>query len=242
MKQIYILLFLATSLLFTSCRKEKKTGPFAGTTYKTLGSFDKNGLPDYLLPRDVISPDLQNFMAEYLVNGRNLVTSHPELFTNSAIADIKITKPSTAYMTFVQQDAGSRNALAFYTYPTDNPPATAKDINTIVYAFPNVGGTTTLQPGDKVSIGQFAPGTSIGFVLLINGWDGQSKSLNNNSVHYCTNYVLNPEKDPGMRKHAVLIDYPAEKKVIIGFEDMNREDPNCDHDFNDTVFYCTVSN
>lgn len=242
MRHIHFLLFLAFSLIFISCKKEKRTGPFAETTYNTLGLFDKNGLPNYLLTKDYISPELQNFMSEYLVNGKNLIQAHPELFTNNAIADITITKPSTVYMTFVQQDAGSNNALAFYTYATNNPPATAKDIEKITYAFPNVGPITPLHPGDKINIGQFSPGTSIGFVLLINAWDNRSHSLNNNSVHYCTNYVLNPEKDPGLRKHAVLIEYPAEKKVMIGFEDMNREDPYCDNDFNDTVFYCTVAN
>ena len=242
MKHKYILAFLVVSLLFTACRKEKATGPFAGTDYKTLGKFDKNGLPNYLLPKDNISLELQNFMSEYLVNGKNLVLSHPQLFTNSAIADIKVTKPSTIYMTFVQQDAGTSNALAFYVYPTNNPPATAKDIEKITYAFPNVGPSTSLKPGDKVSLGQFNPGVSIGFVLLINAWDKKAKSLNNNSIHYCTNYVLNPENNPGLRKHAVLIEYLAEKKVMIGFEDMDRENPNCDHDFNDAVFYCTVVN
>ena len=241
MKHKYILLLLVVSILFTACRKEK-AGPFAGTTYKTLGNYDNKGLPSYLLPKDVISTGLQNFMDGYLVNGRNLIMSHPELFTNSAIADIKVTKPSTIYMTFVHQDASNTNALAFYTYSTDNPPATAKDIEKITYVFPNAGDGTPLQSGDKVSLGQFNPGTSVGFVLLINAWDKKAKSLNNNSVHYCTNYVLNPEKDPGLRKHAVLIEYPSEKKVLIGFEDTNRENPNCDHDFNDAIFYCTVVN
>lgn len=241
MKLKYILSLLVVSLLFTACRKEKP-GPFAGTDYQTLGKYDNSGLPSYLLPKDNISSALQSFMDGYLVNGRNLISAHPELFTNSAIADIKVTKPSTIYMTFVHQEAWQNNALAFYSYPTDNPPASAKDIERITYAFPNVGESTPLKPGDKVSLGQFNPGTSVGFVLLISGWDKKAKSLNNKSVHYCTNYVLNPEKDPGLRKHAVLIEYPAEKKVMIGFEDMNREDPNCDDDFNDVVFYCTVVN
>lgn len=241
MKHKYILPVLVLSLLFTACRKEKP-GLFEGTTYKTLGQYDKSGKPNYLLPKDVITPELQTFMNHYLVDGRNLVSTHPELFTNSAIADIKITKPSTVYMTFVHQEAWQSNALAFYTYPTENPPATAKDIEKITYAFPSVGEGTPLQAGDKVTLGQFNPGTSVGFVLLIKAWDKKAKSLNNNVVHYCTNYVLNPEKDPGLRKHAVLIEYPEEKKVLVGFEDMNREDPNCDHDFNDAVFYCTVVN
>ena len=240
MKHKYILPLLVVTLLFTSCLKEKATGPFAGTEYQTLGKFDENGLPSYLLTRDVISSGLTSFMNHYFVDGQNLVTVHPELFTNSAIADIKITKSSTVYMTFLHQEALNSNALAFYSYRTDNPPATAKDIEKIIYAFPNAGNGTTLQPGDKVSMGKFNPGTSIGFVLVINAWDKKTKSLNNNAVHYCTNYLLNPEKDPGLRKHAVLINYPEEKKVLVGFEDMNRENINCDHDFNDAIFYCTV--
>ncbi len=242
MKHKYILSILVICLLFTACRKERGVGPFAGTTYKNLGKYDKTGLPNYLLPKDIITTELQDFMNHYLVDGQNLVATHPELFTNSAIADIEITKPSTIYMTFVHQEASRTNSLAFYSYSTDNPPATAKDIEKITYAFPNVGEDTPLQPGDKVSLGQFNPGTSVGFVLLISAWDRKTKSLNNNAVHYCTNYVLNPEKDPGLRKHAVLIQYPVEKRILIGFEDMNREDPNCDHDFNDAVFYCTVVN
>lgn len=243
MKHNYYLPILALSFLFIACKKtERGSGLYAGTTYKSLGNYDKNGLPNYLLPKDVISPELTNFMAEYLVNGKNLIQAHPELFTNNAIADVRITKPSTVYMTFVQQGATNKNALAFYTYPTDNPPMTTKDIGKITYALPNVGPSTSLQAGDKVSIGTFSPGTSIGFILMINAWDSKESTLNNSATHYTTNYLLNPEKDPGLRKHAVLIEYPAEKKVMVGFEDMNREDPTCDHDFNDTVFYVTVIN
>ena len=240
MKHKYIFPLLAIVILFTACKKERGEGPFATTVYKTLGKFDENGLPNYLLPKDNISPGLINFMNQYFQDGRNLIQTHPELFTNNAIADIQITKSSTVYMTFVHQEASRTNALAFYTYNTGNPPATAKDIKKITYVFPNAGDGTTLQPGDKVSLGQFNPGVSVGFVLLINGWDKKTKSLDNNAVHYVTNHKLNPEKDPGLRKHAVLIEYPEEKKVLIGFEDMNREDPTCDHDFNDTVFYCTT--
>ena len=145
-------------------------------------------------------------------------------------------------MTYIHQGAGTKNTLAFYTYPSNNPPATAKDIKNITFAFPNVGPTTTLQPGHKVNIGRFNPGTSVGFVLLINAWDNDKREINSNTIHYCTNHILNPEKDPGLRRHSVIINYPEENKVLIGFEDMNREDPNCDHDFNDAVFFCTVVN
>lgn len=240
MKTNYLLSILVLSLLITSCRKEKNTDYFPDTTYKTLGTFNKNGLPDYLVQRDVISPGLQSFINEYLVDQRNLVVAHPELFTKSAIGDITITKPTTVYMTFVHQDTDGKNSFGFYTYPTDNPPKSSKEISTITYAFPNIGNSTPLKSGDKVKLGRFETGTSLGFVLIVNGWDQQAGSFNKSAVHYCTDNILNPESDPGLKKHAALIFYAPENKVLIGFEDQNRMNPGCDHDFNDAVIYCTL--
>lgn len=62
-----------------------------------------------------------------------------------------------------------------------------------------------------------------------------------NAVHFCSNDILNPEVDPNLKKHAVLINFSAENKVLIGFEDRDRTLPNCDHDFNDLLVYCTVT-
>jgi hypothetical protein len=43
-----------------------------------------------------------------------------------------------------------------------------------------------------------------------------------------------------LKKHAVLINYASESKVIIGFEDLDRTKADCDHDFNDAVLYATL--
>ena len=98
-----------------------------------------------------------------------------------------------------------------------------------------------MQPGDKANIGNFTAGTSIGFVLMENAWDTTSHSLNNSAVHFLTNDALNPEVDPALKKHAVLIPYAPENKVLIGFEDRNRTQSNCDNDFNDVVIYVSVT-
>ena len=74
-----------------------------------------------------------------------------------------------------------------------------------------------------------------------NAWDPATKSLNNNVVHFCSYDILNPETDPSLKKHAVLMNYEIEGKVLIGFEDVDRTDPACDHDFNDVVVYATVT-
>ena len=231
-------------LLFGACQKDKEvTKPvdFTGTTYQTLGTIDASGKPGYLIAKDEISPELLSFVATTLPDS-DLRTTNPDLLNNSAIADFAITKSSDVFITFVSQGSVSmKNAIAFYTYPTNNSPTRAKDIKSITYIFPHAGIGTPLRAGDKVKIGRFDVGTSIGFVLLQDAWDETTKQLKNDAVHFCSNDALNPEVDPNLKKHAVLVNYAAENKVLIGFEDLDRTTEICDHDFNDVVIYATVT-
>lgn len=226
----------------TACQKEVLTRPvsFTETSYKNLGGFDALGTPDYLLTQDAISQEMLTFINQIMPERTDLRTTHPELLSSTAIADIKVTQTSDVYLTYISHGAGKSNSIAFYTYPTNNPPASAKDIDTITYAFPNAASKTTLEPGDKVLLGRFTPGTSIGFVLMQGAWDTTTSTLNNKAVHFCSNDVLNPEIDVNLKKHAVLIDYASENKTLIGFEDLDRTDDQCDNDFNDVVLYTTV--
>ena len=236
-KQNYLSL-IALCVIMASCYKDPavtKPVVFKSTTYANLSSYNIQGKPDNLL-KDTIPPDLLKFIDTLLPDGKNLTLSHPELFKNPAIGDITITKPSTVYITFVSQSGAYNNSIAFYTYPTNQPPTKPTDISKITYVFPNAGGHTPLQPGDKANIGNFTAGISIGFVLMENAWDTTKSLLNNDAVHFLTNDVLNPEVDPNLKKHAVLIYYAPANKILIGFEDYNRTSPNCDNDFNDTVF------
>jgi len=230
-------------VMVVSCKKEEpvtRVVEFNTTIYKALGTYDTTGKPDYLLARDNISTALLNFIKTTLPDKMDLRKTNPDLLTTKAIADIAITKPSEVFITYVSQGGGFTNTFSFYTYPTDQPPKTTDDIKVITYVFPNSGAQTSLRAGDKVKIGNFNAGTSIGFLILQKGWDPKTKMVNNKVVHFCSNDILNPEIDPALKKHAVLIDYPLEDKVLIGFEDLDRTDPKCDHDFNDVVFYCTV--
>ena len=229
--------------MVNACKKAAVTKPvkFTSTIYQTLGTYDSLGKPNYLVLPDTISPSLLSFVNNTLPERKNLTISHPELFSSTAIADITITQPSDVYVTFVLEGSGYANSLAFYTYPTNQSPTSAKDISLITYIFPSCGYKTPLHSGDKVKIGRFDIGTSIGFVLMQNAWDTTAHILNNDVVHFCTNDALNPEVDPKLKKHAVLINYAPENKVIIGFEDIDRTLPYCDNDFNDVVMYCTVT-
>ncbi|HEX2532890.1 MAG TPA: DUF4114 domain-containing protein [Chitinophagaceae bacterium] len=247
MKMYQYLFVLTAALAFSSCQKEKKNPPatepveFPGTTYQTLGTFDADGTPNYLAGRDNISDGMLDFIETTLVEQADLRTTRPDLLSNTAIADIAITQTSDVHITFVSQVTTASNAVAFYTYPTNKPPTTPKDIKTITYIFPNIGPSTKVKAGDKVKIGRFQPGTSIGFVLMKNAWDSTANQLNNKVVHFCSNDALNPERDPALKKHAVLVNYPAENKMLIGFENTDRTYANCDHDFNDSVLYATIT-
>ena len=229
--------------MFNACKKAAVTKPvsFTSTVYQNLGTFSVTGRPDYLISPDTVSSSILSFISGTLPDGQDLTKSHPEFFNSSAIADVTIAQPSDVYITFVKEGCRYTNSLAFYTYPTGQSPTSAQDIKLITYVFPNSGNRTPLDPGDKVKLGKFDTGTSIGFVLMQDAWDTTARVLNNNAVHFCTNDALNPEVDPNLKKHAVLINYAPENKLLIGFEDTNRTDSQCDNDFNDVVIYCTVT-
>jgi hypothetical protein len=240
-KSVFILLIL----FVTSCAKTKTPPPalgtvpvkFTTTVYQTLAPFNDSGLPANLETPDAISNDLLNFVKNTLPNGVNLNTTRPDLLSSTAIPDIKITNTTTLYMTFVSGVTNFSDAIGIYTYPTNNPPASAADIKKVSIVFANAGNGTPLKPGDKVNIGTFEAGTSVGFVLLQNGWNNLGKSINYDAVHFCSNDVLNPEVSPDLKKHAVLINYTPESKVLIGFEDLDRTERTVDSDFNDVVFF-----
>ena len=235
-------LALLSFLLVASCKKTPVTRvvEFNSTRYDTLGTFDNSGKPGNLLPKDTISRALILFLDSTLPEGKNLTIAHPELFSTSAIADVAIKQKSDVFITFVSQGTHFKNTFAFYTYPTNSPPASTDDIKVVTYVFPNAGQLTPLVRGDKVKLGSFEAGTSIGFILLKDAWNIDTHLINNKAVHFCSNDVLNPEINPSLKKHAVLINYSPENKVLIGFEDIDRTDPICDSDFNDLVLYCTV--
>lgn len=242
MKPLKLVVLLLCLFIIVSCKKHAVTIPvkFTSTTYQQLGTYDSAGKPSYLVASDTISPNLRSFIANTLPEGKDLRMVHPELLTTKAIADIAVTAPSDVFITYISSGTGFTNTFGFYIYTTGQAPVSTKDIKTITYVFPNAGMHTTLYPGNKVKIGRFDAGTSIGFVILQNGWNMQARTVDNNVVHFCSNDVLNPEVASDLKKHAVIINYVAENKVLIGFEDIDRTNPICDNDFNDMMFYCTL--
>ncbi|RYY36569.1 MAG: LruC domain-containing protein [Sphingobacteriaceae bacterium] len=198
------------------------------------------GRPKYLeVTGDNIPATLLKNINASLPESSPLPKTHPEYMTSTATANLNIVELSDVWITYVSEGAGFLNTLAFYTYPTNNPPKLPSDIKNATYVFPNasnVGSAGGLKPGDKVKLGRFDKGTSIGFMILANAWTG--KDVATGSTTYYTNEALNPERDSKLKKHTVLLRDELHSVFLIGFEDLPR-DTDSDNDFNDLVIYAT---
>lgn len=198
------------------------------------------GVPKYLLATpDVVSASLLSYVNASLPESKPLTQTHPEYLASTAVSNLNIVKKADVWITFVAEGAGNLNSLAFYTYPTGSAPATEADIKNATLVFPNASGNGSgggLKPGDKVKIGTFDPGTTVGFVLIGNGWTG--KGVNTSSTKFYSDTQLNPETKADIKRHVAVLYDDVHKLTLIGFEDLNRTSGS-DNDFNDLVFYAS---
>ncbi len=221
------------------------------TGYTTLNAFTSPtnlGRPAYLeATSDVISASLLSFVNASLPESQTVPNLHPEYLSNTATRVINVTARSDVWITFVSEGAGFQNALGFYTYRTGSAPTSASGgtlfggIDKITYIFPNASTTGSgggLKSGDKVKLGTFDAGTTIGFVLLQNAWSGSG--VNTSGTKFYTQDEFNPENTSALRKHSVMLYDNVNKLYLLGFEDQNRTSGS-DNDFNDLVFYATAN-
>ncbi len=206
-----------------------------------LGTWNSSGVPNYLeIPREVISSaflaDVNATLPEY----RPVPTYNPEYLSNSVERNLKITALSDVWVTFVHEGAGNLNALFYYVYNKNTPPATPNDIDSLIAIFPNVsysGSGGGLTSGDKVKIGRFGADTVIGFAISSNGYKGATIST---SPLYFSDKALNTiEPDPTKREHSVLFYDNVANRFLFGFEDLPRA--TGDNDFNDAIFFAKAN-
>lgn len=212
-------------------------------TINYMGEYSNTGVPRYLEPdREAISNTLLEYINASLPESQPVPEFHPTYLANGKKTTLDIEDYCDVWITFVHEGAGWRNAIAFYTYQTGTPPLTIDDIDKIDVIFPNLsfaGSGGGLTSGDKVNIGKFEAGTSIGLVLLADGWDGKNSEDYNHIVF--ADKDLNPEPDEDLRQHNVLL-WDAENELfLLGFEDVRRDDIpfKCDQDFNDAILFVT---
>ena len=222
------------------------------TGYTSSNAFTNptnQGRPAYLeATGDVIDASLLSYVNASLPESKPVPTSHPSYLATNAVHAINVTAKSDVWVTFVAEGAGFQNTLAYYTYKTDNPPSqinggtNADGIDKITYIFPNASGSGSgggLKAGDKVKLGTFEAGTTIGFVLIQNAWTGSGVKTSNTA--FFTQDEFNPENTAALRKHTVMLYDDVHKLYLLGFEDQNRQTGSSDNDFNDLVFYATAN-
>lgn len=210
--------------------------------YQFLGPYTSNGTPLYFEPNDVVSSETMTLISNSLPENYPVPTYNPQYISSGYETDIFIDSLADVWVTFVSEGAGYRNVLGFYTYDINNPPTTVPTASQITIVFPNVsaqGSGGSLVAGNKVKIGTFPAGTGIGWVLLANAWNGSM--VTNGLWRLFSNPNFNPEADPNLRQHNVLLNDPDNQRVILGFEDIRRDNSNCDNDFNDAVFYVSAN-
>lgn len=152
-------------------------------------------------------------------------TPSPELLATSANIEIQFAK--TVSLSFVYESANFRSSVGYFTY---DEAGTVLEQQVVFENFSGTGpgllGGGTLNPGDTVTLGSFAPGERVGFFLIANGF-------NSSSGHRW--YTL-PELNRDGKDHdaAVALENIG---TLIGFEDLWNLG---DRDYNDAMMLVTT--
>ena len=200
--------------------------------------YDDLGRPKNLYTKDIIDwDDLKARINSSLPESQYVKSKY---ISTEAPSNLTITQLSDVWITFVHEGADYRNSFGYYTYPTGHAPKSESDIDTVHMIFPNASlqghrGEGSMQMGDKVKIGRFPAGVTIGFVLLQNAYT--DKTFSTSVTKFYSNEDLNPE-DARLKRHNVLLNNAPQRTFLIGFEDIDRrEGYGSDQDFNDLVVY-----
>lgn len=206
-----------------------------------IGGWNTSGVPNNLVSPDAVPQSLLDDISSSLPESDPLPDTNPEFLTGDNF-DTQIVDSARVWATFVSEGAGFRNSLGYYTYPTGNLPASLSDIDTLHVIFPNVSfgnGTNGLQTGFKMLLGDFSAGTSIGWFLIPDGWEPSSEDITSFDQVKYTNPNLNDFTNQNNRQHTVVLTDKERELLVLGMEDISR--PGGDEDFNDAVFYATVT-
>ncbi len=190
------------------------------------------GIPDDIIPTKPCETLVDNIIAMFPA-GKDNRTANADLFNDENKLILKLTKESPVYLTFVDEGAGWKNSLAYYTYDSENPPANADEIELHIL-FPNAskeGSGGGLKAGDRVQLGDaaFAENTVIGFCLIAKGWKNGA-TVDGDYRHY-TNIEWNT--DNKLQQHVLFKEQNC-KDIVLCFEDIRL--PEGDKDFNDIIF------
>jgi hypothetical protein len=208
--------------------------------FYVLGTWNSSGFPNYLsLPNDVISKEFLEDVNATLPENIKLQNSQPEYFKSSDDGSVVLVEDAEVWVTFVHEGAGHRNTLGYYTHPNDNPPARKEDIRDATIIFPNVsfsGSGGMLASGNKSTIAISRSSNQI----YTQRYFLQVQRLHGGFVRMVLEAVLQLRfrlvilifiqmcvsilrQILHLRKHNVLLRDDKRQLLLIGFEDLHRE-------------------
>ncbi len=207
------------------------------STYSTIG------VPNNLLAtNDPVSQTLLKDLNAALPEYRNEVTAHPEYFTANVLNTIDLVTPGDVYITYIAEGAGWTNSVGYFVFNTNQPPTLSSQIDTVHVIFPNMSNTGSgggLNPGNKVYLGRFPAGKSIGFVVVPHGWNGKGTYVGPTSDVWYSIPSFNTS-DPLMPKHLLLFNDTSRQQILFTFEDQGKYQGS-DQDCNDGICYLTIN-
>ncbi|GMQ33805.1 hypothetical protein Ataiwa_20770 [Algoriphagus taiwanensis] len=203
--------------------------------------YNSLGVPQNLeANNDYISSTMLQYINASLPEGMPVPTYHPSYLADGKKTTLDVVELADVWLTFVHEGAGWRNSIGYYVYPTNQPPKSLSDIEKVTVLFPNasmVGSGGGLRSGNKVKLGRFEAGVTIGLVLFGNGWNGSEVKDYHHAVFADKN--LNPESDRALKQHNVLLWDQENELFLLGFEDVRRDNIpfRSDQDFNDAILF-----
>ncbi len=202
---------------------------------KILSISIDEGVPDDIIPTKPCAT-LYSKIQTIFEAGVNNYLKYPELFKPDLSKNVILKKESEVYITFVDEGAGWKNSLGYYTYDLANPPKSVADLQKHIL-FPNVSQVNEgggLKTGDMIQIGtgKFPTNTVIGFYLIAQGWNN-GKVTDGYYTHY-TDFQFNLSKH---QQHTLFIEKTC-NDLVMTFEDIDYDDPVSynDKDFEDIIF------
>jgi hypothetical protein len=202
---------------------------------KILSISIDEGVPDNIIPTKPCTT-LYSRIISLFPEGVNNMNRYPGLFATDIPKDIVLTKESEAYITFVDEGAGWKNSLGYYTYNVSNPPKSINDLEKHIL-FENVSQVNEgggLNSGDMLQIGtgKFPTGTVIGFYLIAQGW--KNGLVGNGRYTHYTDIQFNPGNH---QQHTLFVESSC-NDLVMTFEDIDKDDHLSyqDYDYNDILF------
>lgn len=235
---------------------------------KPLGDWDSDGYPSSYINKGLGSIDISKYQLKSTPKFERVITNTLSDDNKSygmylTYQYIDISEKANVFINFVEHNAaGKKNSLAYYTLsPSEKEPDVAP--TDLAIAFPNLAASG-LKKGDVIQLKyydkstnqwteEFPEGARIGFVLLVDAFDGQklkedAVNLMYSSKTYNAYTIKNSADGDGYigADRPQMLSFMADENLVLSFEDMpwhdNRTSGQVAHaDFKDDIFTITAN-